>query len=198
MGRTPYPALERASTPEGFADFGADLVTTANRNRAGRGSASCRSAKLVLTPPPASSSASSSASARLRATVAFVRRPRSTRSERSRLALDRPASAAAACRSSSPSRSESVIRCPITSSVTTCVNSMPERACFELCWRRWRGSIRNEAAAGGQKRKLSQSETLALCHIELPFGRLRVHRQSVNESGATPTPTPAPSARTRA
>jgi hypothetical protein len=72
----------------------------------------------VLNPPALSSSASSRASARLRARVVFVRRPRSRRSERSRLAVDRPASAAAAWRSSSASRSESVTSCPITSSVT--------------------------------------------------------------------------------
>jgi hypothetical protein len=42
-----------------------------------------------------SNSASSRPSARLRATVVFVRRPRASKSERSRLVVDRPASAAA-------------------------------------------------------------------------------------------------------
>jgi hypothetical protein len=65
-----------------------------------------------------SNSASSRASARLRATVVFVRRPRASKSERSRLVVDRPASAAATSRSSSASRSESVTSVPSTSSFT--------------------------------------------------------------------------------
>jgi hypothetical protein len=65
-----------------------------------------------------SNSASSRASARLRATVVFVRRPRASKSERSRLVVDRPASAAATSRSSSASRTESVTSVPSTSSFT--------------------------------------------------------------------------------
>ena len=69
-------------------------------------------------PALVSNSARSRASARLSATVVFVRRPRSSKSERSRLVVDRPASAAATSRSSPASRSERVTSFPITSSFT--------------------------------------------------------------------------------
>src|SRR5206468_5090528 len=69
-------------------------------------------------PPLVSNSARSRASARLSATVVFVRRPRSSKSERSRLVVDRPASAAATSRSSPASRSERLTSFPITSSFT--------------------------------------------------------------------------------
>jgi hypothetical protein len=114
--------------------------------------ASCKRARSARTPPLVRSSANSRASARLRATVACVLRPRASRSDRSRLALDRPASAAAAARSSSASRSESVTSFPITSSFTNrgagCPNVAPTTPWFaQLSGARAPGQTRALASA---------------------------------------------------
>ena len=133
-GRAELSACERREGHEGRQEEGSDesgshgpilpappagrTLSYCGLSSSAERSASPRSARFEPNPPLVSNSASSRASARLSATVVFVRRPRSSKSERSRLVVDRPASAAATSRSSPASRSERVTSFPITSSFT--------------------------------------------------------------------------------